>query len=90
MFQSNQLNYRIYKFLVKTFISSTNKLLQAGILHSEALVVVSPEHVLEAEEESFYDSTNIFAIHNIHRSAFYFIKTLIKLYNIFFKAFSAG
>lgn len=46
---------------------SINVLLKAGLLHSHALVIVSPEHQEELEEDSLYDSENIFAIQHIYR-----------------------
>jgi hypothetical protein len=46
---------------------SISTLLKAGILNSDALVVVTPEHHEELEDESLYDSENIFAIQHIYR-----------------------
>jgi hypothetical protein len=50
-------------------------LLKAGILNSDALVVVTPEHHEELEDESLYDSENIFAIQHIYRliDSFFFL-----------------
>ena len=46
---------------------SIDSLFRAGILNCSALVVVSSENHAELEDESLYDSSNLFAIENVSR-----------------------
>jgi hypothetical protein len=55
--------------------------LKAGILHSEVVVVVSTESQYQVDDESLYDSSNIFAIQNIYR---YWIYLFIFFYSVVF------
>ena len=58
-------------------------LIKAGIMHAETLVVISPENQQKLEDESLYDSTNIFAVQNISKFFLYICTYLIYHQNKF-------
>lgn len=78
-------------FWIEGGVSDISTLLKAGILNSDALVVVTPEHHEELEDESLYDSENIFAIQHIYRlfPRVKIISELRKASNIRFMKFRA-